>query len=326
MTQQTVVTIIEKNSFNDYTKKTIEQRIEIINDACSETERLIKNGNQNIDTSEIRAIIVAPEYFLSRKYDAIRDGDVLFTHRDIMIYAREEIAKISTRYKNMLIVPGSAGYIKEVDKRTEKGKLRVQKALERLAEEDTGNAEIEYPRGVTDHAEYKAYWESKLASPQTSLFVYSNCMFAFLNGSMWKHRKTLGFNENKDMPDEFLSIDRPSDSAVVNIAGRTFGFEICFEHNQGVLKKLLGKSAVDFHIVVSDYVEKDNSHISLKSDGYFIHASTRPSDCIVQDSKRKKISTTQIDGNLSLYVIDTPAPAAGFGEQQSNDTTIATFE
>ncbi|APR37950.1 hypothetical protein [Paraburkholderia sp. SOS3] len=315
MKKQTVVTIIKRNPANDYVRKSLPERVDIIRDACAETEYFIKNRNQNINPSDIRAVVIAPEYFLSKNYIASLGREALFIHRNEMLAVREEIAKISEQYKNVVIIPGTVGYLKEVTP------LRAVKALDRLAAETGQGLALTLPSGIGSYAEYKEFWRLKLSDPAAAFYIYSNSMFAFFNGNIWKHRKTLGFHENKDAPEHILSINRTDESFVADIAGRAFGLEICFEHAMGSLTAFPNTAAVDFHIVASDYVVRQDQHVKLKSDGYFIHASTEPGQIVVHDFNRREIYVTaRVDQSLNFYVINTPEPAYRLRRAAFRDT------
>jgi hypothetical protein len=58
-----------------------------------------------------------------------------------------------------------------------------------------------------------------------------------------------------------------------------FGVEVCFDHANGALK---GKNPnADFHVVVSDYVDTNETNMAMGNGGYFIHASSNPNQSCV---------------------------------------------
>jgi predicted amidohydrolase len=313
MKKQTVIVLINKTAANDYVNKDTQGRIDVIKAACESAENLISYKNQSVSSSEIRAIIVAPEYFLSKKSDGI-----LYINRDEMVEARNKIMEVSKKYKNIVIVPGSVAYYKQIQN-NDKGIARAKKALDRLDNEIKSSSSIKIHANdgseVKDQIAYNNYvatWNNKLNNiinngMKDNVFIYSNSMLVFFNGNIWKHRKSIGFNENKNAPNELLSINRPDTSGIVNIAGRTFGLEICYEHNRGTLSSFTAKTAVDFHLVVSDWVSTGNSDkINLKYDGYFIHSSTQYNENSVLNSKLNPTYTVNTGNDFLMYVINTP--------------------
>ena len=85
-------------------------------------------------------------------------------------------------------------------------------------------------------------------------------------GKQWDFKETEGSN-----PARRLYVPGSS-SAAEEIHQFDFGFEICFDHENGALKAK--STGVDFHILVSDSVPTKTGNACLIVGGYLIHASS----------------------------------------------------
>lgn len=323
-----------RNSDNgeNYFNEPLINRIEWIADACKEIDSRSRASKK--PDKGIRGIIVAPEYFLSKQLDPNNNNNVnLSIERDDMLKVRNELIKLSRKYKGIVFAPGTIAYTKKIDLSTEKGINRYRKVLSRINEEK--NPAIWNPvtkqflqATASDISDYKKYWMEKVQ--QGSAHVYSNSLFLYYNGQLWKHRKSTGYYENgvfdvnnrkRGIDGSILSIDRKSYNGVVNIDNRIFGLEICLEHNIGVLKKDYPDMAFDFQIIVSDYVGYNPSHINLCSNGLLIGSPllkqdpNNPNSTIIEsgvwDSEEKPLHAVLDMPWCKIYEVITPNGSNG---------------
>lgn len=101
-----------------------------------------------------------------------------------------------------------------------------------------------------------------------------NTAYGFLNGKIvLAYRKQGNFNEEAGYDDIFFLSG--GQSGFRDIEGIRFGFEVCLDHNIGLLKRQLRPGQdVDVQIVLSDSVRPVGDNIVVQDGGFFVHAST----------------------------------------------------
>jgi len=101
-----------------------------------------------------------------------------------------------------------------------------------------------------------------------------NTAYGFLNGKIvLAYRKQGNFNEEAGYDDTFFLSG--GQSGFRDIEGIRFGFEVCLDHNVGLLKRQLRPGQdVDVQIVLSDAVQPVPGNIVVQHGGFFVHAST----------------------------------------------------
>ncbi len=103
--------------------------------------------------------------------------------------------------------------------------------------------------------------------------IARNATYALLGGRRFaKYDKHGDFFEADGKPDDMVFVPGTKDQCPV-IGGYRFGFEICYDHACGSLKKR-GVADIAFHLVVSDMVETKTGNMAMMKGGYFLHAST----------------------------------------------------
>jgi hypothetical protein len=123
------------------------------------------------------------------------------------------------------------------------------------------------------------YWGTKkgLVNIVTGLKSTSvrarNRAYLLLNGEkMGMYDKHSDFFETGKGPDKFFFIPGTNEQCPM-IGGFKFGMEICADHRLGVLQNR-HVSALDFQIVLSDFIEPHYSNVCVQTGGYYIHASS----------------------------------------------------
>jgi len=139
-----------------------------------------------------------------------------------------------------------------------------------------------------------------------------NCAYIFLGGQrVGVYDKHSDFVETCGAPPDKLSFLPGTTEQAPEVDGLRFGVEICFDHANGLLKKR-GLSDLDFHVVVSDSVKTVEANMAMKRSGYFLHASTNPSQTMVvfrppnQKLTPLNLSPAAGQGILSFCKIDSP--------------------
>jgi hypothetical protein len=109
-----------------------------------------------------------------------------------------------------------------------------------------------------------------------------NCAYLFLGGQrVGTYDKHSDFQETSGAkPDKLAFVPGTADQAP-EVDGLRFAVEICFDHGNGVLKGR-GLGDLDFHVVVSDSVKNSEGNMAMKRGGYFLHASSDPSQTAVK--------------------------------------------
>ncbi len=250
--------------------------------------------NADIEPSQdLKGIFVAPEYFHSARHAGEFKSPGGFVKRTVPAFDKmqfvHQLEGISNAAKGILIVPGSVAWSELLDRD------KIEESITEL--EDPQKYKGIAP-GVMDHHAYKTdvlpSWNQKKnfvrqagAKPK---YVMHNTAFAFLDGRpRYEYHKHGDFHEAVGSPN--LVFIPGHESGVKTIGGVTMGFEICLDHNIGYLASRTGKHPVglsgekakpvverELHIVVSDCVDNEPSHMALWDGGYFLHASTNP-DC-----------------------------------------------
>jgi hypothetical protein len=123
---------------------------------------------------------------------------------------------------------------------------------------------------------------SALTKPKADTYRAYNSVQAFLGGEAvikTPYVKNWDFKETEGASVEKLMYVPGSHSGRRTINNFEFGIEVCFDHANGALKG--SHTDVDFHVVVSDWVEAKGASMAMKKGGYFIHASSKPAQTMV---------------------------------------------
>lgn len=119
--------------------------------------------------------------------------------------------------------------------------------------------------------------EAKLTLKAGPKWILHNTCPIFLNGQqVFSYSKQCNYKEEQGRGTTvFVPGAR---NGREEIEGIRFGFEICLDHNVGMLNsQARAGREIDVHVVMSDFVDfKPNNLTSLKVGGYFIHATTCP--------------------------------------------------
>jgi len=124
------------------------------------------------------------------------------------------------------------------------------------------------------------------------------------------------------MEDEWKGIFIPGRKEGIKVIDNLkIGFEICFDHNFGILADHMGGSAgksLDLHVLCSAEVPNEQSKCMAKPGGYLVHASTgsggqehtavykQGKGASWEEVKSQTTFSEGITGQLRLFLIDLP--------------------
>lgn len=154
-------------------------------------------------------------------------------------------------------------------------------------------------------------------------FLIKNRAYIFLDG-----KKIFSFGKKTNIGDFNKDTERgifvPGKKAsITQTDGLKIGFEICYDHDQGILKGLMGTAAnLDLQIICSADVPNTTNNFVVKEGGYVLHASSfhdysqvhqRPSKkgaLTIEDwakNRKKPLKAANVDGDpLDFYEIELP--------------------
>ena len=226
----------------------------------------------------IKSIFVAPEYLFSAPRDD--PGAARAVSHITRSALKSLLAEKSRKFQHMLIVPGTIIFKMELAEYPilgEAKKVRALKILE-VAQAKPKEFPVAEIGGVLSTAE-----KNRLLKEGQATQLIKNRAYVFLNGSA-----VFSYGKKADMVEAIGADSGPSDRPVgvfvpglkaglAEIAGIQFGFEICWEHEKGVLKTIASASKVapDIQIICSAHVDNAKQNMVVRPGGFVIHASSK---------------------------------------------------
>ncbi len=237
----------------------------------------------------LQAVIVAPEYFFSGFNPKGEREGISMSERDQL---HVDLIQISRQNQGLMIIPGSIFYRDSISDMNRKRDIFEKTVVSEISTKIHGSD----PR-LFDYDPSKPHREiiGELGGLDKDAVIdpcFNECLL-LLNGKHKLYGKKTGYNETrgKDVSQTFF-VPHVGKSTYT-FEGYTFGMEICFDHNNGTLKRLLGPGGdVDFHVVVSDWVNTNNANMRIVKGGYFLHAST--------NKKMTKVYTKEDSGSITM--------------------------
>jgi predicted amidohydrolase len=225
------------------------------------------------DGNHVQAIFVAPEYYFSGPGKTpISAADHDNTLRQLM--------QLSTKYPNVLIVPGTIYYSRDLSDENERQRWLRDLTKAKKTARDIKRSEI-INQDIRLGSNNKIV--PKLNQVHVNVMVGKpirvlNNAYMLRNGQiLFFYEKTADFLEARGAtPDKqiFIPGNRSGDAQTWGSQfSLKFGLEICFDHCVGVLKRH-NIPELNYHIVVSDWVNTATANFAMANKGYFIHAST----------------------------------------------------
>jgi predicted amidohydrolase len=245
--------------------------------------------------SPFYAVLLAPEYFFVGMVDPRRPmTEAKKDNVEAALFA------ISRAHPKVLIIPGTlfyeksrqrpaehkfkllargenAGQRRGPEKTTERSDVFLRKINHAIQTAETSGIESlqrMVNRGVEDgpmlYAPSMRRKEERLKTKARG--ICRNRTYIFLGGErLAKYDKCFDYFESHQ-PDDLVFLHGSVDQTT-QVGEYKFGIEICADHELKILATR--KVTVDFQVVVSDYVDTLEESMSLRSGGYYLHASTR---------------------------------------------------
>jgi predicted amidohydrolase len=222
---------------------------------------------------KIKAIFLAPEYLFTNKREEAQE-----LSRAIDVTKAEgiltELCSFSKNYDGMLIIPGTVIYRHPVEKDaqalTGTKDIQAKLALSKAAQEDkTGRLSRLAPPGESFDIGSKV---KTLEGGNGVTHLVKNRLHAFLKGKVVaNYGKIADRYEVADKGGTDLFVPGRQ-AGVQDIEGLKFGFEVCYDHDLGVLKALGGVNSVDFHVILSAWVDGEQKNMLAREGGFVLHA------------------------------------------------------
>jgi predicted amidohydrolase len=253
-----------------------------------------------------RTLIVLPEYFLSQSQVNIGAAKALDEGQKDAALAT--LRGWSQWFPEQLLVPGTIAFRKPLVRPATKpgvradGSVKADRTMKlvanlraapdtpRIQQAYAGNPHAVSPSTADKLATFGLHEQLRRMGLPVQTFIYKNQAFVIQNGHvLYKYNKRRDFFETHGAPNDIHAPDTSLGATQV-IHGMTFGFEICFDHNQGALAGDIAREhqvagalqnhgyAVampvppQIHVVVSASVH--NAGSPVREGGLYVHAST----------------------------------------------------
>lgn len=266
--------------------------------ACQ--QRINTRANDLSTTNEFQAIFAAPEYY----FTGVGAHRVPMSEAD-KVNLEHSLLKLSVKYPKTLIVPGSVYYAKPLIRAANAPKLdrqtrqvvpapnvkdRREKTTQALTkvglremnqEKDLGSFLV-FQEGGAGVGNISGLMVPSIMDKQAAVhsknpLILRNSTYLYLNGKRYgKYDKQSDFHESLHSPDELVFVSGTKDECP-QVGPHRFGVEICLDHAMSRLKKR-NPVGLDFHLVVSDHVNNQQTGMAMAEFGYFLHASSAASE------------------------------------------------
>lgn len=242
--------------------------------------------------NHVQAIFVVPEYYFSgpgkTPISALDHDNVL-----------RQLMQLSSCYPNLLIVPGTIYYSRDLYDEKERLKwLRDLTKAKQTAREINRGYVINQDMILGQNKQVVPKLNQVSVNVMTGkpIRIFNNA-YMLRNGQiLFFYEKTADFLEARGAtPDKqvFIPGNRSGDAQTWGSQfPLKFGMEICFDHAEGILRRR-NIPGLNYHIVVSDWAKTATGNFAMEDKGYFIHASTNYSESsIYYNSKGTMINLT----------------------------------
>lgn len=246
-------------------------------------------------------VFVAPEYLFAK------DGYRHLLNADQIPNIKARFKSISKKYPQVLLFPGTVAFRQSIQGNSVKARVNLYEDMNFWKQNATGP---------------KAHWvdsnKSKIHSIAMRGPIFDaaqNKAFAYLNGKkLMEYTKRGDFHEITAQDATGNEVYVPGKKGGnVQAFGKTFGTEICLDHNMGYASSAGGEKP-DVHVIMSAAVAPKQEHENVKGKtagktGFVVHASCEKDLTSVihwQDGARNKVnpvweSSTNYGGTLFGY-------------------------
>ncbi|WGL60588.1 hypothetical protein QEJ31_03100 [Pigmentibacter sp. JX0631] len=328
-----------ENNFSFYSCIGV-NKIKIISD--NEYIKFKELHKKNFKNQQVKAILLAPEYFLS----LTKQKKIILNEEKLLI--ENKIHKLSEKYKNILILLGTIASEKKYGEKNTKSESSLYETMNKYKDyvKEKKSRGIDFykspyefykstiiddkTKNSSAHLKYLIQHEFNMYNirdtknfsdrvgeyhgKKSNFNLISNKTFGYLSGKrIVKYNKIAGYDEEDDYSNQLFMPGIKSEKIYQNGVGLycipihndkhfTLGIEICFDHFQGVGKKFWQHSP-DIHLILSAGVMNNIGNFKVKQNGYVIHASTFDSEDKIFHYK-----------NLSFNVLNEIANKVSYGK------------
>jgi hypothetical protein len=286
-------------------------------------------------TGAIKAIFVAPEYLFDNPRDKDADPTLQHTPRAIAEESKRAIKSMirddSRNYPGMLIVPGTVIYrLDPLAYPVLVGQVRTEAvtAMKTLQTSLARKSEKVKSMAKDDTVPTLATKIGLLDGTGRIDYLVQNKMYGFLNGEVvFSYGKRADcFEATGDVPGVF--IPGPT-TGMKTIEGINFGFEVCYDHEMGVLKATASGKTADIHIVSSAQVSNNTGNMNVRAGGFFIHACSNSDVSTVLYRTTTAWKNKQTDSQAKSLMYAKPTEAAdviqSLGTEEVNGDKLSCY-
>jgi hypothetical protein len=263
----------------------------------------------------IKAIFVAPEYLFDNPRDKDADPTLAHTPRAIAEESKGAIKSMikddSRKYPSMLIVPGTIIYRVDPTAYPLRGAEQRAKAVTSMKELQTAvSRKNEKVKSMAKDSSVPTL-ATKIGLLDGSGkvdYLVKNKMYGFLNGeTVFSYGKRADCIEaTGDVPGVFIP---GRTTGIKELHGIKFGFEVCYDHEMGVLKATANGATVDIHVVASAPVTNATANMIVRAGGFFMHACSDATNSTVLFRTTPAWKQKQTDSQKKNATYATPAEA-----------------
>jgi hypothetical protein len=238
-----------------------------------------------------QAIFAAPEYiFVGRDSLTKKRIPMQASEKDDLL---RDLKAISLDYKPILIFAGTVFYREETQSDTNFKKFNSNLVAAQLAARNRGYEDVIVKTGWNPNGvNVPSLNEVAQKKTATSYRAY-NSAYPFLGGDvLTPYNKEFDCKETEGADAATLLYVPGSSGGTRDIKNFDFAIEVCADHVSGALR---GKDG-DFHVVVSDWAKTETANMVNKAGGYFLHASSEPTQTCVYGGPNPKLRLTTTDG------------------------------
>ena len=217
----------------------------------------------------LRGIFLAPEYLFTRQNLSGGSEPRQLEYEEVLVL-RERLAKMSGEMTNILFVPGSMAWRKE---------LSVKKGSSAKDSDLANKRRLRYVDRILQYESYDPGAFEKASLLTDATHSAKNTAECYYNGKMiFRYSKLADFHEVIGSPGGVVHIPG-IEPGRFTCAGFTFGMSICADQNWKGGKEVpplqMTKTAVDFHILLSAWIAPDIDTVNLNSKGYLLSCSSK---------------------------------------------------
>ena len=235
---------------------------------------------------ELKGIFLAPEYYFTKPRTGISSSSEPETRQldyGTVLELRKTLLQMSDENPNLFIVPGTMAWAKDlgVSKKTIVQDGLKEKRIARYAE-----------RALAIGGPFDKGAVEKAKQIQNAQYTAKNTAEVLFGGDLvFRYSKLADFHEVLGFDGSVVHIPG-REVGRFSVAGYDFGISICADQNWESLDKgvplQMTKDPVDFHILLSAFIEPKPSTVNLKSNGWLLSCSSEKSCTMVIGPKGPK--------------------------------------